>query len=164
MALLPAPPSRRLGGELTSVDTINGAAVLRPCRPPATPPSGTSSEGVHRFQYHRKREAVGPAQIQPAESPQNPGRFTVMWSTRFETDVVSGPGCQASTSWSRPSISVRRYASLRWNMSTTAGPISPASSFDMRSILAASMPRTSLASAPGARRIAEIERRGGWVS
>jgi hypothetical protein len=40
-----APPSRRLGGELTSVGTNPGVAAGLPYRKPVTPRSGTCSGG-----------------------------------------------------------------------------------------------------------------------
>ncbi len=71
----PAPPSRRLGGELTSLSGTPGPGV----RPPS---AGTSRRvaallkgGIYRFHYHRHCEAIAVTQIQAAESPENLGRF-----------------------------------------------------------------------------------------
>ena len=70
-----APPSRRLGRELTTVST-------NPPRCSAASHLSTRhaaqrhllSRG-YRFHYHRQREAIVAAQIQAAESPKNSGRF-----------------------------------------------------------------------------------------
>src|SRR5215472_15041905 len=73
--LRPAPPSRRLGGELTSADT----ALRRRCsgvlHVAVTAAQRHQLKRLYRFLYHRQREATAAAHIQAAKSPENSGRF-----------------------------------------------------------------------------------------
>jgi hypothetical protein len=90
-----APPSRRLGGELTSGGRI---PQRRSFGLPGvvTPRSGTLLRRIYRFHYHRPRETIVAGQIQAAESPRNPGRFKTTYQAKRErrirrVDWVNGP-------------------------------------------------------------------------
>ena len=72
-----APPPRRLGGELTSVDTSQRRACPSAVRVAGNAAQRHKLSKLNRFLYHRQREAAVAAQIQSAESPQNPGWFTL---------------------------------------------------------------------------------------
>ncbi len=90
-----APPSRRLGGELTNVSTGPGPALVGSARRPPQAAQRHQLTRIYRLHYHRQREAIVAAQIQAAEPPQNPGRFSVEGSgkglgTSLEYAELSG--------------------------------------------------------------------------
>src|SRR5437588_1808502 len=77
VALRPAPPSRRLGGELTSADTAHRRRCSGVLRVAVIAAQRHPLSSLYRFLYHRKGEATAGPRIQAAKSPENPGRFRV---------------------------------------------------------------------------------------
>ncbi len=75
MVLRLAPPSRRLGGELTSAGTHHQRRSPGVLRVAAVAAQRHHLRRLHRFLYHRQRDAIAAARIQAAQSPENLGRF-----------------------------------------------------------------------------------------